>query len=258
MLRLSPWPSEAPDRTSPSCSGGSCAPSARSTSPLLPDDYLELINPLWSTRELRGRIERIDARDGRRRDRADQARLPLDGPRARAVPAHRARHQGPPPLARVLADLRPRAARRLHLDHGQERRRGQSSPLPRAPRRGRARSSRSAASRASSCCPTTLPEKLLFISAGSGITPIMSMLRSLAHRDAMDDVVLMHSARTERGRDLRRRAARARGRARGLPAARAAHRARRPDRPRAASTSCAPTGASARRSPPAPARCSTR
>src|SRR5947209_5503525 len=29
------------------------------TSPLLPDDYLEMINPLWSTRELRGRIERI-------------------------------------------------------------------------------------------------------------------------------------------------------------------------------------------------------
>src|SRR4051812_50218663 len=27
--------------------------------PLLPDDYLELINPLWSTQELRGRIERI-------------------------------------------------------------------------------------------------------------------------------------------------------------------------------------------------------
>src|ERR1700756_4119352 len=30
------------------------------SSPLLPDDYLELINPLWSTRELRGRIERIE------------------------------------------------------------------------------------------------------------------------------------------------------------------------------------------------------
>src|SRR5438270_11283785 len=29
------------------------------SSPLLPDDYLELINPLWSTRELRGRIEEI-------------------------------------------------------------------------------------------------------------------------------------------------------------------------------------------------------
>src|SRR3954469_17458911 len=30
------------------------------SSPLLPDDYLELINPLWSTRELRGKIERIE------------------------------------------------------------------------------------------------------------------------------------------------------------------------------------------------------
>src|ERR1700751_4963411 len=29
------------------------------TSPLLPDDYLELVNPLWTTRELRGRVERI-------------------------------------------------------------------------------------------------------------------------------------------------------------------------------------------------------
>ena len=29
------------------------------TTPLLPDDYLELINPMWSTRELRGRIEAI-------------------------------------------------------------------------------------------------------------------------------------------------------------------------------------------------------
>src|SRR5437660_449010 len=29
------------------------------TSPLCPDDYLELINPLWSTRELRGRIAAV-------------------------------------------------------------------------------------------------------------------------------------------------------------------------------------------------------
>ena len=29
------------------------------SSPLLPDDYLELVNPLWSTRELRGRIEGV-------------------------------------------------------------------------------------------------------------------------------------------------------------------------------------------------------
>lgn len=29
---------------------------ARATTPLLPDDYLKLINPLWSARELRGEI----------------------------------------------------------------------------------------------------------------------------------------------------------------------------------------------------------
>ena len=37
--------------------------------------------------------------------------------------------------------------------------------------------------------------KLLFISAGSGITPIMSMLRHLDHADEMPDVVALHSAR---------------------------------------------------------------
>src|SRR3954449_7880198 len=30
------------------------------TTPLLPDDYLTLLNPLWSSRELRGRIERVE------------------------------------------------------------------------------------------------------------------------------------------------------------------------------------------------------
>src|SRR3982074_414864 len=29
------------------------------STPLLPDDYLELVNPLWATRERRGRIEKI-------------------------------------------------------------------------------------------------------------------------------------------------------------------------------------------------------
>ena len=48
----------------------------------------------------------------------------------------------------------------------------------------RGRSCASAASKARSCCPTRCPQRLLFISAGSGITPIMSMLRSLAARAA--------------------------------------------------------------------------
>jgi ferredoxin-NADP reductase len=44
--------------------------------------------------------------------------------------------------------------------------------------------------------PEPPPPKLLFISAGSGITPIMSMLRSLDHHDELGDVVHIHSART--------------------------------------------------------------
>src|SRR5207245_6713195 len=47
--------------------------------------------------------------------------------------------------------------------------------------------------------PEPLPDKLLFISAGSGITPIMSMLRSLDRRGALGDVVHIHSARTADG-----------------------------------------------------------
>ena len=43
--------------------------------------------------------------------------------------------------------------------------------------------------------PDALPDKLLFISAGSGITPIMSMLRHLDRSGELDDAVLLHSAR---------------------------------------------------------------
>ncbi len=38
------------------------------------------------------------------------------------------------------------------------------------------------------------PGRLLMLTGGSGITPVMAMLRTLAARDALDDVVLLHSA----------------------------------------------------------------
>ena len=44
--------------------------------------------------------------------------------------------------------------------------------------------------------PDPVPEKILFISAGSGITPIMSMLRSLDHEGDMPDTMHIHSAGT--------------------------------------------------------------
>ena len=44
--------------------------------------------------------------------------------------------------------------------------------------------------------PKALPEKLLLLSAGSGITPVMSMLRDLHHRAPDCDVVFVHVCRT--------------------------------------------------------------
>lgn len=46
--------------------------------------------------------------------------------------------------------------------------------------------------------PDPLPEKLLLLSAGSGITPVASMLRDLRRRDPWRDVVFVHAHRTAR------------------------------------------------------------
>ena len=45
--------------------------------------------------------------------------------------------------------------------------------------------------------PDPAPASVLFVTGGSGITPVMSMLRTLARRDQITDVVHLHSAPTE-------------------------------------------------------------
>jgi len=42
--------------------------------------------------------------------------------------------------------------------------------------------------------PDPPPKKMLFLSGGSGVTPVMAMLRTLDRRDSMPDVVIAHSA----------------------------------------------------------------
>jgi ferredoxin-NADP reductase len=44
--------------------------------------------------------------------------------------------------------------------------------------------------------PDPAPASVLFLTAGSGITPVMSMLRTLARRDQIGDIVHVHSAPT--------------------------------------------------------------
>ncbi|MDQ3729372.1 MAG: ferredoxin reductase [Actinomycetota bacterium] len=166
--------------------------------PLLPDDYLELINPLWSTRELRGRIERIHREadnavtilirpgfewEGHEPGQYLRIGVVVDGVhhwRAYSLTSDPDRHDGWISITPKLVDE------------------GVVSPHF----TGRARPGdivRLGGVEGTFTLPDPLPEKMLFISAGSGITPIMSMLRSLDHQDEIKDVHHIHSARKEDG-----------------------------------------------------------
>ena len=45
--------------------------------------------------------------------------------------------------------------------------------------------------------PDPAPASVLFLTGGSGITPVMSMLRTLVRRDQITDIVHLHSTPTE-------------------------------------------------------------
>ncbi|HEY5052375.1 MAG TPA: ferredoxin reductase [Solirubrobacterales bacterium] len=167
-------------------------------SPLLPDDYLELINPLWSTRELRGRIERIDPE-------TDEAATVL------IRPGHEWPGHAPGQYLRigvVVDGIHHWRAYSLTSDPG--RADGCISITPKLVEAGKvspylvrdARPGeivRLGGVEGTFVLPSPPPPRLLFISAGSGITPIMSMLRSLAAGGPVSDAVHIHSARTEQG-----------------------------------------------------------
>jgi stearoyl-CoA 9-desaturase NADPH oxidoreductase len=165
------------------------------TSPLCPDDYLELFNPLWSTRELRGRIERMKPETpeavtllirpgwewpGHRPGQYVRLGIEVDGVhhwRAYSLTSDGVRADGCITITPKLKDG------------------GRVSPyLCGRVRRGTI--VRLGGVEGGFVLPDPLPGRLLFISAGSGVTPIMSMLRSLARRGTLEDVVHVHCART--------------------------------------------------------------
>ena len=164
-----------------------------SSTPLLPDDYLELINPLWSTRELRGRIERIE-------------HVTRDAATVLIKPGYRWSGHRAGQYLRIGVDIRGvRHWRAYSLTSEPDRPDGCISITPKlvewarsprtwspwATRRDRLAGRRRGRLRAS----RAVPDKLLFISAGSGITPIISMIRSLVRHGGLGDIVLIHSAR---------------------------------------------------------------
>jgi ferredoxin-NADP reductase len=162
--------------------------------PLLPDDYLELINPLWSTQELRGRIERI------RRETPDAITVFIKP--GWEWPGHE-----PGQYLRigfVIDGVHHWRAYSLTSEPGRPD--GLISITPKLVEEGTVTPWLVRDAQAGTIVrlsdvegtftlPDPLPEKLLFVSAGSGVTPIMSMLRDLDRRDELGDVVLVHSAR---------------------------------------------------------------
>jgi hypothetical protein len=155
------------------------------TSPPAPGRLPRVIDPLWSTREIAGPDRGHRARDGRRghgghSTRGTSGRATAPGSTCASGSTSRACATG----VRTRSPRIPDRPDGLHLDHGEERRRGHGLAVSvRAPparaassprrRRGRLRTSRSRLrSERSSSAP------------GSGVTPIMSMLRDLERREA--------------------------------------------------------------------------
>ena len=175
---------------------------SRLSHPLLPDDYLQLLNPLWSSRELRGRVVEV-------RPETDTAATLVIKPgwgwsgqytagqyvgighqvdgrwhwRSYSLTSTPVRDDG---LISITVKAMPEGFLSGHLVNGL------------AP----GTIVRLAAPQGDFVLPDPLPPKVLFLTAGSGITPVMSMLRTLDARCAADgtalpDVVLVHSAPTE-------------------------------------------------------------
>ncbi len=157
----------------------------RITTPLLPDDYLQLANPLWSARELRGRVLEV------RRETEDSATLVIKPGWGFSFDYQAGQYVG----IGVLVD-------------GRWRWRSYSLTSPPQERRGRTKGSRIisitvkampegflsthlvggvapgtivrlAAPQGNFVMPEPAPASVLFLTAGSGITPVMSMLRTL-------------------------------------------------------------------------------
>ncbi|MGH3553138.1 MAG: ferredoxin reductase [Mycobacterium sp.] len=169
---------------------------ARITTPLLPDDYLHLANPLWSARELRGRVLQV------RRETHDSATLVIKPGWGFSFDYQPGQYIGIGLLVNgrwrwrsysltsspvtggrtvtITVKAMPEGFLSAHLVAGV------------AP----GTIVRLAAPQGNFVLPDPAPPAVLFITAGSGITPVMSMLRTLVRRNQITDVIHLHSAPT--------------------------------------------------------------
>ena len=165
-------------------------------SPLVADDYLEMINPLWTTRELRGRVESIE------RETADAVTVTIRP--GHDWPGHKAGQ-----FVRIGFDIDGvRHWRAYSLTSDPDREDGCISITVKTVDDGTVSPHLAdglgpgaivtlSDVEGEFVLPDPLPDNLFFITAGSGVTPVMSMLRQLEREDALDHVVHLHSARNK-------------------------------------------------------------
>src|SRR5690349_8280359 len=179
----------------------------RITTPLPPDDYLKLANPLWSARELRGRVVEV------RRETEDSATLVIKPGWGFTFDYQPGQYVGigllvdgrwrwrsysltsSPVKAGVGAAAKVGSSRTITITVKAMPEGFLSTHLVGGVAPGTI--VRLAAPQGNFVMPDPAPASVLFITAGSGITPVMSMLRTLARRDQITDIVHLHSAPTE-------------------------------------------------------------
>ncbi len=166
------------------------------TTPLHPDDYLSLVNPLWSTRELRGRVEEVIP------ETADAATLVI-----RPGWGWRYDHR-PGQYVGIGVQVDGKFQWRSYSVSSPPRRSGRTIAITvRAMPEGLLSAHlvsglepgtivRLALPEGDFVLPDPPPAKVLFLVGGSGITPVMSMLRTLDRRGTMTDVVMHYSSTT--------------------------------------------------------------
>jgi len=168
----------------------------RITTPLLPDDYTRLANPLWSARELRGRILEVQ------RETSDSATLVIKPGWGFSFDYEPGQYMGIGLLIEgrwrwrsySLTSSPHRSARTVTITVKAMPEGFLSSHLVDGVQPGTI--VRLAAPQGNFVLPDPAPPAVLFLTAGSGITPVMSMLRTLVRRDQVTDVIHLHSAPT--------------------------------------------------------------
>ena len=169
---------------------------AKLTTPLHPDDYLRLLNPLWSERELRGRVEEV------RPETDDAATLVI-----RPGWGWRYDHR-PGQYVGIGVQVDGRFQWRSYSVSSPPRRSGRTITITvRAMPEGKLSAHlvnglapgtivRLALPEGDFVLPEPPPAKMLFLVGGSGVTPVMAMLRTMARRGSVPDAVMHYSSPT--------------------------------------------------------------